>query len=96
MKRSYADEVIRFKALADETRLMIVEMIAHDELCACEILEDCQITQSTLSYHMKLLTESGLVDVRRDGKRMLYQLNPEIWKAVKQCCEMILSDESEQ
>lgn len=55
------------KALSDETRLEIFTMLSQDELCACKILEKFQITQPTVSYHMKILCESGLVFGRNDG-----------------------------
>ena len=64
-----------FKALADETRLRILELIAQKELCACEILEHFEITQPTLSYHMKILAECELVAVRKDGAWVRYTLN---------------------
>jgi ArsR family transcriptional regulator len=63
------------KALADETRVKIFTMLSRGELCACHILEEFQITQPTLSYHMKILTESGLVLARKDGVWMKYTLN---------------------
>jgi ArsR family transcriptional regulator len=66
-----------FKALADETRLEIISMLVGGELCACNILERFNITQPTLSYHMKLLCDSGLVKGRRDGAWMKYTLNEE-------------------
>ncbi|MGD9676768.1 MAG: ArsR/SmtB family transcription factor [Vulcanibacillus sp.] len=75
MDLSYADYVIVFKALADETRLKIIDMLSHNELCACKILEKFNITQPTLSYHMKILTESELVIGVRDGAWMRYSLN---------------------
>ncbi|MCE5197290.1 MAG: metalloregulator ArsR/SmtB family transcription factor [Negativicutes bacterium] len=74
MEKAYA---LLFKALADQTRLEIVDLISCGELCACEILKSFSFTQSTLSYHMKLLTDSGLVNVRRDGKKMIYGVDPE-------------------
>ncbi len=63
-----------FKALSDETRLKIVEMLSCGELCACNILEAFEITQPTLSYHMKILTDCGLVQARKDGAWMRYTL----------------------
>jgi len=63
------------KALADETRVKIFVMLSRGELCACNILEEFRITQPTLSYHMKVLSESGLVRSRRDGVWMKYSLN---------------------
>lgn len=77
MRYSYSEYVLVFKALADETRIRIVELLCDGELCAGQILESFQITQPTLSYHTKILTESGLVLSRRDGPWTRYSINPE-------------------
>ena len=77
MHMSHAEYVPVLKALADETRLKIVDMLAGQEMCACKILEAFSITQPTLSYHMKILTGCGIVDGRRDGAWMHYRLNTE-------------------
>lgn len=74
---AYAEYAYLFKALADATRLEIVDMLSGGQLCACKILERFNITQPTLSYHMKILTESGLVTGVRDGAWMRYSLNEE-------------------
>jgi ArsR family transcriptional regulator len=73
-----------FKALADETRLKIVEILSCGELCACDILESFQITQPTLSYHMKILTDSGIVISRKDGSWVKYHNNEDLISAVKE------------
>ena len=65
------------KALGDDTRIRIFDMLSQDELCACKILEEFSITQPTLSYHMKILSDSGLVDGRKDGVWMKYSVNKE-------------------
>ena len=75
IKYSFAEYVPIFKALADETRLRIVELLVGGELCACKLLEYVSITQPTLSYHMKILMECGLVDGVRDGAWMRYTLS---------------------
>ncbi len=75
MQYDYAEFVPIMKALSDETRLRIIDMISCGEMCACKILEQFSITQPTLSYHMKILTECGIVDARRDGAWMHYSLN---------------------
>ena len=62
------------KALADETRLSILHMLQDGELCACKIQEHFDISQPTLSYHMKILSQSGLVKSRKDGLWMRYSL----------------------
>lgn len=75
MKHLYADYVPAIKAMSDETRLKIIDMLSCGEMCACDILEEFSISQSTLSYHMKILSESGLVNAVRDGAWMRYTLN---------------------
>ncbi|MGL4798374.1 MAG: ArsR/SmtB family transcription factor [Cellulosilyticaceae bacterium] len=75
MTYSYSDYVPLLKVMADETRLRIIHMLSEGELCACHLLEKLSITQPTLSYHMKLLTQCELVMARKDGIWMKYQLN---------------------
>lgn len=77
MNNTYQDYVPVFKALSDETRLKIIDMLSCGEMCACDILEKLSISQSTLSYHMKILTGSGLVKGLRNGAWMRYTLNLE-------------------
>jgi ArsR family transcriptional regulator len=77
MTLSYAEYVPVIKAISDETRLRIMDMLSCGEMCACDILEMVQISQSTLSYHMKTLTECGLVNAVRDGSWMRYSINQE-------------------
>ncbi len=72
---SYTEYIPVFKALADETRINIIDMLSCGEMCACDILEKLSITQPTLSYHMKILTDSGLINVTRDGTWMRYTIN---------------------
>ena len=66
-----------FKALSDETRLKIIDLLSDGEYCACELLTAFNITQPTLSYHMKILSESGLVVSVRKGAWTRYSLSPE-------------------
>lgn len=64
------------KALADPIRLTIIKRLSSKcELCACNILDDFNITQPTLSFHMKKLTSCGLVNVRKEGVWMKYSIN---------------------
>lgn len=69
------DYSLCFKALSDQTRLKIVEMLISGKKCACKLLEEFNITQPTLSYHMKTLVDSGLVKVEREGTWNHYSLN---------------------
>lgn len=73
-----SDFSLVFKALADETRLKIVKALKDGELCGCKLLSYVNITQPTLSYHMKMLIDSGLVKGRRDGAWIRYSLNNEM------------------
>ena len=67
--------VDQYKALADSNRLQILEILKHGEQCACVLLEHLDLTQSGLSYHMKILTQAGLVLARPEGKWTYYQLS---------------------
>jgi ArsR family transcriptional regulator len=73
MKKEESAEIC--KAMSDENRLRIVEMLTKGEMCACDLLEKLEITQPTLSHHMKVLSECGLVNIRKDGKWSHYSLN---------------------
>lgn len=75
MKDIYDENTMIFKALSDTNRIKIVEMLSYGEICACTILEKLNITQPTLSHHMKRLEESKLVYVRKDGLWSYYSLN---------------------
>ncbi|MDO5516693.1 MAG: metalloregulator ArsR/SmtB family transcription factor [Clostridium sp.] len=63
------------KALGDVNRLKIIKLLSCGEKCACEILKSFNFTQPTLSHHMKILMECGLVKVRKNGTWNLYKLN---------------------
>jgi len=75
LSEQYSENIDIFKALSDTNRLKIFEMLSCCELCACNILEKFNITQPTLSHHMKILCDCGLVNTRKDGKWMYYSLN---------------------
>lgn len=66
-----------FKALSDSNRLAVLELLQSGEKCACVLLEQLDLTQPGLSYHMKILCESGIVSSRQEGKWMYYRLNAE-------------------
>lgn len=66
-----------FKALCDPNRLAILKLLQSGEKCACVLLEQLELKQSGLSYHMKILCESGIVASRQEGKWTHYRLNGE-------------------
>ncbi len=64
-----------FKALCDENRVAIVKLLQNGERCACNIGEELNLAQSKLSYHMKILCESGIVESWYVGKWTHYQIS---------------------
>ena len=71
-----------FKALSDPKRVKIIDLLSCGELCACVLLKCFEITQPTLSHDMKVLIEAGLVVSRREGQRIYYSLNWELFRKV--------------
>lgn len=67
----------RFQAIAEETRLRIVQLLAGGERCVCELQDDLDAGQSRLSFHLKKLKEAGVVSDRREGRWVYYSLVPE-------------------
>ncbi len=72
MVMNYKDSADVFKALCDANRLQIIDVLRGGEECACNLLRMLNIGQSTLSHHMKILCDSGIVKGRREGKWMRY------------------------
>ena len=66
-----------FKAFCDENRIRILNLLRGGEKCACRLLEELSISQPTLSHHMKILCDSGIVVGRKEGKWMHYRISPE-------------------
>ena len=66
-----------FKALSDENRVEILIMLSKGEKCACKLLEELEVSQPTLSHHMKILCDSKLVNARKEGRWMHYSLSQE-------------------
>lgn len=89
MKKNYSDYANIMKALSDETRVKIFDMLSNGELCACDILEEFHITQPTLSYHMKILRDSDLIHSRREGTWTKYSINKDTLKNVQMLFQRI-------
>ncbi|HWQ97127.1 MAG TPA: metalloregulator ArsR/SmtB family transcription factor [Clostridia bacterium] len=75
MEPGYVQNAKVFKAFCDENRLKILEQLRSGEKCACMLIEDLGIGQSALSYHMKILVESGVVAARQEGKWTHYSIS---------------------
>lgn len=88
----FNEQATLFKALSDPKRLKILSLLRQGELCACKILEKIDLSQSTLSHHMKILTQSGLVFGRNEGKWTHYSLNPEVCRDMIKFLEGVFDD----
>ncbi|MDD3126819.1 MAG: metalloregulator ArsR/SmtB family transcription factor [Candidatus Izemoplasmatales bacterium] len=72
-----------FKALSDETRVQVMKMLSTENLCACQLLKELNISQPTLSHHMRILCESGLVIANKAGKWVHYRINAVMFDQIK-------------
>ncbi|GEM_PF-167555 len=82
--------------LSDPTRLEIVEFLGGEERCVCEIVPAFERAQSTISKHLNLLFEAGIVERRTEGKRTLYRVrNPKIFDLLREVDAMALDQISE-
>ena len=79
--------VLFAKALADETRQKIMKLVCCQWLSVNEIVQQLHVTQPTVSHHLALLREAGLVNVREEGKQTFYSLNQE---RVASCCGKLM------
>ena len=75
MATVYEERAKVFKALCDERRQRILELLHSGEKCACVLIDEMDMPQSSLSYHMKILCDSGIVTSREEGKWTHYQIS---------------------
>lgn len=73
-----------YKALGDETRLRIIQMLSKQEMCVCEIIDRLDKSQPAVSHHLKILKQAGLVVDSRDGKWIYYSLYDGVFEDVFQ------------
>jgi DNA-binding transcriptional ArsR family regulator len=83
------DSVTFAKAMADETRQEIMQYLCCQWLCVSEVVDKTGVTQPTVSHHLAVLRDTGLVDNRREGKQIFYTLNQD---AFASCCGNLLED----
>lgn len=86
---NYSENAKIFKAFCDENRLRILDMLKTGTKCACVLLESLDISQSTLSHHMKILVESGIVETEKDGKWTYYSISEKGSTVAKEILEEI-------
>lgn len=87
---------IVFKAFCDENRVRILKVLMAGEKCACDLLEDLHITQPTLSHHMKILCDSGIVRGRKEGKWMHYSISSQGVEYAMKCLRSLTSPSCEK
>lgn len=80
----YLENTKVLRPLGDPKRAMIVDMLSCRDPCACNILEKFEMSQSTLSHHMKILCDSGIVKARQEGKWTYYSLDEDTISKTKQ------------
>jgi ArsR family transcriptional regulator, arsenate/arsenite/antimonite-responsive transcriptional repressor len=78
-----------FRALGDETRLRIVALLSHGELCVCHLETALDLSQPNVSRHLGILRAAGVVEGRRDGSWMYYSLAPQEHAAVESMLELL-------
>jgi ArsR family transcriptional regulator len=79
--------VLFAKAIADETRQKIMNLVCCNSLSVSEIVEKLDVSQPTVSHHLAILREAGLVDIREEGKQTFYSLNQ---NRVAVCCGQLM------
>jgi ArsR family transcriptional regulator len=74
MKQDFS---ILFKVFSDPTRLKIIHLLLQGETCGCTLIDKLTITQPTLSYHLKMITQAGLATAKREGNWIKHYINRE-------------------
>ena len=96
MSLDYEDKVKIFKALSDQNRLQIIEILSCHEKCACEILKNFDITQPTLSHHMKVLMDCGLVECNKKGTWNYYKLSFKMYRELIESLKQLFCDDKKK
>lgn len=78
-----------FRALGDETRLRIVALLSHGELCVCHLESALDLNQSTASRHLAILKTAGIVDSRREGTWVYYSVTEQEHETVAKALEVL-------
>ena len=94
MEQECAQIIKLFKALGDENRIQILRLLQGGEKCGSELLEELRISQSTLSHHMKILCDVGIVLSRKDGKWIHYSICCKCAKRAREIFQELLAAEN--
>lgn len=83
------------KALGDKNRLLILDMLSCGEMYACDIMDGLDLTQPTISHHMKILVKSGLVTGKKAGKWVNYSINKETVKDLMEYIDYLTNEKKD-
>lgn len=92
MKKEVDEDLIKlqsrvFKALSDPARLKIIKLLSLKDMCVCELMVALNMTQPTVSHHLKILESAGLIKNERKGKWIFYSIiNPEVAVFIDKVC----------
>ncbi len=75
--KNFSEALVSFRALSDPIRLNVISLLRNKEMCVHDICETLAIKQPKLSFHLKSLRESGLLNTRQDGRWVYYSINYE-------------------
>ena len=89
MDSCYQNRAVIFKALGDENRWKILDILKGGEKCACVLLNKLEISQPTLSHHMKILCDARLVNGRKEGKWTHYSISEKGAEQAKECLRQL-------
>ena len=81
-----------YKALADHTRLKILQLLSQGQQCGCNLIENLPITQPTLSHHLKVLSKAGIIFGTKEQNKILYTVNKEVLNQMHQALLFSLSE----
>lgn len=84
-----------FKAFCDENRIKIIKLLRSGEKCACKLLEEINVTQPTLSHHMKILCDAGVVVGRKEGKWTYYSISEKGTEQAEECLRQLMTPDAE-
>lgn len=88
---NYDETASLLKIIADPSRLEILDLLSCDELCGCDLLEHFEFSQPTLSHHMKVLVNSDFVTKRKNGNKVMYELNHKMMNKIEKQLQIINS-----
>ena len=94
MKLDVKRTTVIFKAFCDENRIKILQLLSDGEKCACKLLEEMNITQPTLSHHMKILCDSGIVEGRKEGTWMHYSISKDGTEYARNCFDILTNTDN--